>query len=99
MIRRETSEVAIGLRLVGMTARLGHSAIPEEIANEARTALDELDRCPEGTVRTSAALVANWLIGFATAQGPDAQEFAARTLIAVTDRLREAMSTEAERAA
>jgi hypothetical protein len=101
----ETNELAIAKRLLGMADRIGHSAIPEEIANEARTALTELEQCAATELRSRAELVARWLIDFHTAgQDSAAQEHAARTLVTVTANLcghveLEIQRTNGERAA
>lgn len=98
MINPETNEIAIARRLLGMAARIGNSAIPEEIAAEAKAAFDDLAGCADTPLRERAKLVAFWLINFATAEGLDAQEFAARTLVTVTENLRGCVALEETRA-
>lgn len=64
MTNPETNEIAIAVRLLGMAARMGNSAIPEEIANEAKTALDELTLCPISELRGRAIQLAHLLIRY-----------------------------------
>lgn len=99
MLAPETNDLAIALRLLGMADRIGMSEPPETIAAEAQAALAELEACAESVLRERAQLVALWLVNFVTACGPDAQEFAARTLFTVTENLRGLVSLEKRRAA
>lgn len=67
MTNPETNEIAIARRLLGMADRIGNSAIPEEIANEASAALLDLAEVRGGgNVSLRANGLAQVLIRFAT---------------------------------
>jgi hypothetical protein len=64
MISPETNELAIARRILGMADRLGHSAIPEEIAGEARSAFYELEECRASDLKLWAQITALRLFYF-----------------------------------
>jgi len=70
MVNPETNEIAIARRLLGMAARIGNSAIPEEIANEARQALFDLAEARGCDVQRKGMALAQVLIRHATLREP-----------------------------
>jgi hypothetical protein len=93
MICPETNELAIARRILGMADRLGNSAIPEEIANEAKNAMFDLTGVGEvNEVRLRAISLCMRLQDYYT---KPADGTACRALKTATENLRAAIAFEA----
>lgn len=94
MMQGETLEAAVGRRLIGIAAQLGHHAPPETVERDARAALNDLAAAPAGIVTFYARDLALLLIAHATAVAPEARERADRCVAVTSENLRGAIAMD-----